>query len=255
VLSTLTAQDIALYAISYDDQTVLAGFAERYGIGYPLLSDFGSPVMRQLGLLNAEAPEQIAGIPHPGLFVLDEHGVIVAKRFYDSYRERDTATGLIAELLGLAHPEHGSEASQMTDVVTVHAWFDAPSYRWGQRLLLTVELTIAPGYHIYGTPIPDGYVPLALSVAPLERVLVGAPQLPQPHPFQVEGLDERFWVYEGTVRLTLPVTFMVVDAGEQQVAVTVAFQVCSDHDCLVPETHALALRLPEAPLLERPQPR
>ena len=27
---------------------------------------------------------------------------------------------------------------------------------WGQRLRLTVELTIAPGYHVYGAPTPEG---------------------------------------------------------------------------------------------------
>ena len=47
-------------------------------------------------------------------------------------------------------------------------------------------------------------------------------------------IDEHFWVYDGTFRLTLPMTFMVVDAGEQQVNLRVAFQACSDHACLLP---------------------
>ena len=208
---------------------------------------------RQLGLLNEEAAERVAGIPHPGVFVLDEPALIVEKHFYDSYRERDTGTGLLEHTLGIQLAAHGPEASGAADVVRVRAWVDAPVYTWGQRLWLTVELTVAPGYHVYGEPIPDGYVPLSVTVAPLDRVVVGEPRFPQAEPFRLDGLDEQFWVYAGTVRLSLPVTFMVVDAGEQRVSLRVAFQACSDRDCLLPTEVDLELRLPEAPLLERPQ--
>jgi hypothetical protein len=253
VVATLRRSGIALYAISYDDPAVLRGFAERYGITYPLLSDGDSMVIRALGLLNETADARVAGIPHPGIIVLDTAGSIVEKHFYDSYRERDTATGLLSQALGVRLPEHGPEAQGATDVVTVRAWFDTPTYSWGQRLWLTVELAVAAGYHVYGEPVPDGYVPLSVVVAPLERVQVGALQRPAPQPFRLAGVDEEFWVYEGTVQLALPLTFMLVDGGEQRVTLQVGFQVCSDRDCLPPTAVALELRLPEAPLVERPQ--
>ncbi len=39
VLPTLERNGIALFAISYDSVTILAAFAAKHGIGYPLLSD------------------------------------------------------------------------------------------------------------------------------------------------------------------------------------------------------------------------
>ncbi len=255
VLGELTAHNVALYAISYDAPAVLAGFAAKYGITYPLLSDAGSAVIRQFGLLNEEAAEAVFGIPHPGLFLLDAAGAITQKHFYDNYRERDTGPGLLEHILGIAAPSHGPEARSAAAAVAVRAWFDVPAYTWGQRLWLTVELAIAPGYHVYGRPIPEGYFPLTVTLDPIERVRVGEPQWPETRPFRVAGLDEQVHVYEGTVRVRLPLTFMIVDVGTLTVRATVAFQACTAQDCLLPASVAVDLPLPEVPLIERPQPR
>ena len=111
MLPTLATQGVALFAISYDSIAILRAFATEHGISFPLLSDEGSHVIRSLGLLNERVQEDHAvygiqpnprhvGVPYPGVFVLDERGVVVRKRFHDSYRERDTGSGLIAHDLG-----------------------------------------------------------------------------------------------------------------------------------------------------------
>ncbi len=46
------AAGIKLYAISYDQPDELAAFANSHDINYPLLSDKGSKLIRQLGILN-----------------------------------------------------------------------------------------------------------------------------------------------------------------------------------------------------------
>ncbi len=255
VAADLEAEGIALYAISYDPQDVLAEFAERHGITYPLLSDEGSGLIRELGLLNEEAPDPIAGIPHPGVFVLDEDGTVVQKHFYESYRERDTGTGLMNHVLGIAATHDGPQTQAASDVVQLHAELDASSYTWGQRLWLTVSLTIAPEYHVNGRPIPDGYVPLDIEIEPLERVTVGTPRWPTPQPFRVEGLDEQFHVYSGEIRVSVPMTFMVVDAGELIVRGRVTMQACTDTECLLPDSLSFELQLQESPLVERPPAR
>ena len=110
MLPTLATQDVALFAISYDAVAILRGFATEHGISFPLLSDEGSDVIRRLGLLNERVQEDHAaygvqpnprhlGVPYPGVFVLDERGIVVRKRFHESYRERDTGSGLIADTL------------------------------------------------------------------------------------------------------------------------------------------------------------
>ena len=255
IAGELASDNVALYAISSDAPDVLAAFAAKYDITYPLLSDEGSALIRQLGLLNEEAPEAVFGIPHPGIFVLDTNGTIVEKHFYDSYRERDTGSGLLQHVLGFERIAHGPETRAASDAVGVRAWFDSPTYRWGQRLWLTVGLTIAPGLHVYGRPIPEGYTPLGIMIDPIERVSVGEPVWPPTRPFRIAGLDEQFQIYEETIRVSLPITFMTVDSGDLTVRATVSFQACTASDCLLPSSARVELRLPEAPLIERPAPR
>ena len=96
--------------------------------------------------------------------------------------------------------------------VEIRAHLDSPTYWRYQRLHLMVDLSVAPGYHLYATPIPDGYTPLKVTVE-AEPAEIGEVVLPPAHPFRVDGLDEQFWVYEGTVRLTVPIEF-VMNRGE-----------------------------------------
>jgi hypothetical protein len=233
---------------------VLSGFAEKYGIAYPLLSDEGSVFIRELGILNEQAAENVAGIPHPGVFVLEEDGTVRSRHFYPSYRERDTGGGLLQQVIGLPGPVPPHVEASRSDGVVVRAWLDRASYSWGQRLWLTVELEIEPGLHVYGRPVPDGYTPVTITVDPIELVTIGEAQWPAPRPFRVEGLEEEFWVYEGRLRVSLPLSFLVVDAGQLTVRVRVDFQACSATDCLLPQSKEFALVVEEAPLVERPVP-
>lgn len=256
-------EHIAVFAISYDAVDVLHGFADTHGITYSLLSDEGSQVMRDLGVLNEHVYEQHAaygipkqdrhwGVPYPGVFLLDEHGRVLHKRFQQSYRERETGVGLLEQGFGLQSSRRGPEAVAHTEGVTVRASLDAESYRFFQRLWLTVELTIAPGLHVYGQPLPAGYIPLCIAVAPIDGMVVGEPTWPAPQRYRVKGLDEEFFVYESQVKGALPVT-LTEEGGDQTLQVTVRYQACSDTDCFVPRTVRVELPVKAAGHVERPR--
>ena len=242
----------------------LAAFAAKHGIAYPLLADTGSRVIRELGLLNEHVFEHHAvynvpprdehyGVPYPGVFVLDEAGVIVEKRFQQSYRERETGGGLLEEALGIVASGHGAEAQAGTEAVQVRAYLDSPTYGWFQRIHLIVELTIAPGFHVYGQPVPEGYIPLSLAIEPIEGLLIGEAKWPAPHRFVLEGLDEEFWVYEGTIRGSLPFTFTAQPgAGDQVIRATISFQACTESYCLEPAKVRFELPIEEIALVDRP---
>ena len=262
----LHADGVALFAISYDSVEILRAFAEKHGITFPLLSDEGSHVIRQLALLNERVQEDHAhygiaanprhvGLPYPGVFVLDERGVITQKRFHESYRERDTGAGLAAQTLGRLEVVNAGEVTRDDAAIRVRAWLDSPTYAFFQRLHLNVEVSVAPGFHVYGHPVPAGFVPLSVQVAPIDGVEIGAAEWPVPHPFKVDGLDEKFWVHEGTVRSSIPLTFSgSPGAGDHVIQVTVSYQACRDAECLMPTLISLPLPVKEVALVGRELP-
>lgn len=246
-------QGVAVFAISHDPVDVLAGFSSKHGITYPLLSDTGSRVIRELGLLNEHVDEHHAfygiakqeqhqDLPYPGAFLLDEQGRVTEKRFQSSYRERETGSGILEQGFHGKSSQRGAEAAAGSAGISVRASLDSDTYHFFQRLWLSVEIKIEPGLHLYGRPIPDGYFPLSIEVAPLDGVEVGAVRWPEPKPFRVPELDEQFFVYEGDVRVSLPVTFTRRDAGDQTLEIAIRYQACSTRECFAPNT--VRLRLP-----------
>jgi hypothetical protein len=257
---------VALVAISYDAVPVLAGFAARHGIAYPLLSDAGSHAIRRLGLENVDVLQDHAvygiqpnprhlGVPYAGAFLLDERGIVAAKRFHRSYRERDTGAGLLDRLLGVAAGEPGGSREGEGPAVRVRAWLDSPTYAYFQRLHLHVELSIAAGHHVYAAPTPPGYVALGVEVQGGPGVEVGPVEWPEARSLAVEGLDEAVTAHSGTVHGTVPLTFTAPPgSGDRVIGLIVNYQACADGACLLPSRVRLALPLAEVPLAERALP-
>jgi len=250
VWANLEAEGIALFAISYDSVEILRGFADKHGIRFPLLSDEGSRVIRELGLINEHVQEDHAvygikpsprhvDLPYPGVFVLDKAGTIAKKRFYTSYRERDTGGALLATTLGiLASPAQASFATPSESVLHAH-----------------VELRVAPGFHVYGVPTPEGMLSLSARVAPIDGLEVGPASWPAAHTHHLEDLGEETGLYEGTIHGSLPLTFAAAPgAGDHEVKLEVSYQACSDAVCLPPSTVQLSLPVREVALVDRTLP-
>jgi hypothetical protein len=256
---------VALFAISYDSVAVLRDFAAAHGIAYPLLSDEGSRVIRALDLLNARVQEDHAhygiapnprhvDLPYPGVFVLDAAGRVREKRFYESYRQRETGGGLIAQALGI-FTEPAAPATGAAPAVQARLWLDSPTYAWFQRLALTVELTVAPGFHVYAEPASPGLVPLSVDVQPVAGLEVGPATCPAPRRFRVPELGDDLWVHDGTVRGTLPLTFTAAPGGgDHVVRVTVRYQACDEARCLLPTSLAFEIPVREVALVGRSLP-
>jgi hypothetical protein len=256
---------VALFAISYDSVAVLGDFAAAHGIAYPLLSDEGSRVIRALGLLNARVQEDHAhygiapnprhvDLPYPGVFVLDAAGCVREKRFYESYRQRETGGGLIAQALGI-FGEPAAPATAATVAVQARAWLDSPIYAWYQRLALTVELTVAPDFHVYAEPASPGLVPLSVEVQPIAGLEVGPASWPAPRRVRLSELVDELWVHDGTVRGTLPLTFTAAPGGgDHLVRVTVRYQACDEARCLPSASLAFEIAVREVALVGRSLP-
>jgi peroxiredoxin Q/BCP len=94
-LKKIEAAGVQVVGISYDSVEVLAKFADRRKITFPLLSDPGSKTIRAYGLLNPEAKGKAQGVPYPGIMVIDKDGIIRAKLFLDGYRQRHSTDALL----------------------------------------------------------------------------------------------------------------------------------------------------------------
>ena len=85
-----------MIGISYDSVEVLAKFADKHKITFPLLSDPDSKTISAYGLLNKEAKgSKVEGIPYPGTMLLDKDDVIRAKLFLEGVKERHSTDDLI----------------------------------------------------------------------------------------------------------------------------------------------------------------
>lgn len=273
VWPALEAAGYALYAVSYDRRAKLEAFADEHGIGFPLLADFGSTTIRRLGLLNDRIVEEHArygiqprplhrGVAHPGTFVLDGDGRVVAARFYESYRERDTGATLVRELLGLEAPPPDQPAAATTTAAQpadepppeastparVRVWLDDAEWAWYQRNRLHVAMDLDDGWHAYVEPVPDGYVPLAVAVEAPDDVVVHAADMPEGRPHRIDGLDEQFVVVDDGAEVIVPLTFVTQrGSGPVRLRVHVTYQACDDRTCLVPQRLTTVLEVPEAP--------
>lgn len=242
-----------MLALSYDPVEVLAAFAARHGITYPLLADVGSRTIQRLGILNDRIAEERAywgkvvedrhrNLPFPGTFLIDEEGVLVEKEFERSHRIRPSGL-ILAERLG--RDPQAPVAAVVADGpdVRVTVWLDSPSYFPNQVLRAHVRLAIADGLHLYVPPVAEGYTPLSVEVSGPDGVFVVPADLPTGSRFEVAGLDEEFFVVEGTVELAIPF-YVLENTGDVDLTVSLAYQACDEQVCYLPDQ--VSLRLPLA---------
>ncbi|MGQ3016433.1 peroxiredoxin family protein [Phenylobacterium sp.] len=86
----LKAKGYGLAALSYDSPEVLAQFAARRDIDYPLLSDPKSATIDAFGIRDPQYPagHMAHGVPQPAIFILSRDGVVKASLAEEGYRTR-----------------------------------------------------------------------------------------------------------------------------------------------------------------------
>jgi hypothetical protein len=226
--------------LSYDTPAILHNFAERKGIHFPLLSDPDSKIIRQLGILNEEVPKDspVFGIPYPGTYILDAHGVVVAKYFEDDFRQRYTAADILVQRYGILPESRKTEVQgkQMSAVVSA----SNSIVRTGQRIALVLDLTLKPGMHVYA-PGVEGYIPIEWSMKESEAWTAHEAAYPKPEILFLAVIGEKVPVYKDTFRLTRDITIgpALNTEGNLVVEGTLRYQACDDRLCYIPQVLAL----------------
>lgn len=234
---------LGLAAVSYDSPAILKNFADRNHIEFPLLSDTDSTIIRKFGILNEQVPKGVSsyGIPYPGMYLLDAHGVVKAKFFENDYRERDTAGTILLEQFGITPPAARTAISAKHLKISVAATELNP--RPGQHVSLILELNLPRDMHVYA-PGVDGYIPIGWQLPDTPAIKAGPVAYPQSKRMRLEAIRETVPVYEGRVRLVRAVTLgnqdaiapLLDTAGNLTLAGTFRYQACDKKQCFIPET-------------------
>ncbi len=236
----------------------MSEFAEKQQIPYPLLSDVHSDVIRRYDILNTEiAPGEIPvyGIPFPGTYVTDEDGVVVAKFFHDSYKKRDSPEILIDAALGnIQLDESAPQATRGDQEVRVTAAVRGGkgTIRQGIVRHLVVRFEMGTGLHVYGEPVPEGMLPVRIEVASIPGLVFMQEIRPPSEALRLSEMGLELQVWSGTADFILPFyptgelasEVRPLDMDSVNLEVSVRFQACDDHTCLLPRTENFSLEVP-----------
>lgn len=249
----IAAQGLGLAAISYDSTAVLKAFAAREHIGFTLLSDPDSQVIRSYGILNETVAKDspFFGIPHPGTYVLNERGVVVAKYFDDDFKVRDTAESILLRQFGLSPAPHESLSAKHLQISVSGG--DEP-VRPGQRISLAVDIQLPARMHVYA-PGVIGYIPISLTLPASPAFRAEPVSFPPAKMMNLKAIHETVPVYTGQFRLVETITlgsvqeFQALVSGSMEMTIEgeLRYQACDDRKCFVPETVPVKWTVPVLP--------
>jgi len=222
-------------------------------------------VIREYGILNTELDpgHELFGIPFPGTFVLDPDGRVTSRFFEESYRTRLTGRNLVLQLGG--DPEASDDPAQTVagthlDLgITVSDPVVAP----GQEFLVTFEVTLPSGIHVYA-PGEHPYRVIGFHLEETDSLFALRDAIyPGSVDYHFEPLDEHTPVFEGSFRIRQPV---VIEASRELaararepgatvvLAGTLEYQACDDRVCFIPESVPVQVTLGLRPLEPRVEP-
>jgi DsbC/DsbD-like thiol-disulfide interchange protein len=120
----------------------------------------------------------------------------------------------------------------------------------GRELGVSVDFKIAPGWHIYGAPLPEGegLTPTSINLASdiLARQTL---TLPKPIMLRFDTLNQTYPVYTGTfTALGTVVLSQNIKPGNYSIPGTLSFQQCNDAMCKMPQMVHFELPLKIEPL-------
>jgi len=270
----LRKNGIGVAAITYDSQEIMAGFANRNKITYPLLSDVGSATIRRYGIVNTVVEEALGpngkdpavladlskyvtanqpaerhrGIPFPGTFMLDRQGRVASRFFEDYYWERNTVSNIMLRAGAAGTPVQATQVS--TQHLDVNAYPSDARVAPGVRFSLVLDVTPKPGMHVYA-PGATQYRIIAVNIPPQPYLRTTPMRYPASEIYHFVPLNERVPVYQKPFTLSLEVVRentpearkAMTGMNELVVTGTLDYQACDDKICYNPVSLPLSWKV------------
>jgi hypothetical protein len=198
----------------------------------PQLPDIeqNNEAFRKLGLRIAAVSSKI----HPGWYVLDARGVIVAKYLEDNAGGHYTPAAILVRRFGWTPPEPATEVEgkQLTAKAAASNAMVAP----GDRVALTLDIDLNPGMHVYA-PGVEGYIPIDWKMQDSPAAAVHAATFPHSEKLYLKAIGETVPAYRNHFRLTRDITIgrPPDDSGKFTVPGSLRYQACDDRVCYIPQ--------------------
>ncbi len=248
---------IEVASITYDAAPLIKKFADERKIEFPLLSDADHTIVERYGILNRQFKpgERNYGIPHPGTFILDRDGRVVARYFEEEFQYRNTSASLA---LKIGRPAAGMTAPvrQAAPDLDVATFLTDRSVAPGHRFSVVLDVTPKPGTRVVAAG-QHAYRVVALRLEPGDDLRVYPMSYPPGAEGAVAGGKERIPAYAQPFRLVQDLA-VVVNPGTRQLAqkpgttVTVRgvleYQACTDASCGEPRQMPLSWTVTLTPL-------
>jgi hypothetical protein len=240
----LEKNGIRIAAVSYDSQEILKGFADKNAIGFPLLSDRNSAVIRRFGIFNTNiSPELRAhGVPHPVDYLVAPDGVVIRKYFVPNYQHRVTGSSVVLREFGVVDDDAAVTILQ-SGALTVEIGLSAAKAFAGQEIGFSAKFRLEPGWHIYGAPLPPAYTATSI-IFDDPKVIRQSFVLPQAQPLEIPVLAETLPAYSGSFQVvgSLLLKFPI-ESGKTVLSGQLNFQQCTDTLCDPPQSIPFELPL------------
>jgi len=240
---TFRDQGLGVVAISYDQPAVIRSFTDRKGgFSYPLLADPESEIIGAFGIRNSNFAEgtQGYGMAYPGTYVVDAEGRVIKKFFEQMHRQRYTADTVLLETFGVGG---GKRIEVRTAQLALAAFASQDEVRPGNRILLSVDIALPAGMHLYA-PGAESYRPVALELVENPMLEVGDTELPAPESLYLEAIGERVPVFRDQVTLRREVTVSPrLRSPALRIDAVLRYQVCSEKICFPPAEQPLGFEL------------
>jgi len=99
---------INVYTMTYDDISDASKFHSKEEISFPILQDVKAKHVKAFGILNEdyEPGHRAYGIPHAGMFLVDEHGIIFNKFSEKGYMKRPPWDTVLDNAKQMASPDN-----------------------------------------------------------------------------------------------------------------------------------------------------
>jgi DsbC/DsbD-like thiol-disulfide interchange protein len=209
-----------------------------------MLSDPQSKIIRAFDLLNGNFPPGHAwhGVPFPGLFIVDERGIVRAKFFEEDHRERYTTSNILVRQF------HADNGLPRTTVQAKHLKLSYSAsdsvVSAGNRISLLLNVELEPGMHVYAPGVADEYIPVDWKLPESAGLLAHPVAYPPPVKLRFAVIEETLPVYQGSFRLLRDLTIgqaqeigpLAGPDGKLSVDGSFRYQACDDKQCFPPQT-------------------